>query len=326
MAFSGLIHCLVLDGKGGAKTLESIEQINQWQQEDGYLWLHLDYTDQSSVDWLTTQSGLSEHAIDSLLAGETRPRVTGTDHGNASLLFLRGVNLAPEQDPEDMVSIRLYVDQNKIISTRKRRLLSVDDIRKQLMAGQGPGNITEVIAMLTDRLTMRMQHVIDTLEQRMDNIENEIFVAGELTIGQEISAIRRQTIVLRRYIAPQQAALSKLYESDYPWIDEAFRHEFKEAANHSMRYVEELDVMVERAQIAYEERSDLLSEQLNQRMYVMSVVAAIFLPLGFLTGLLGINVGGIPGADNPASFYIFIVLLVTLTASMIGVFWWKKWL
>ncbi|MFO6424411.1 zinc transporter ZntB [Motilimonas sp. KMU-193] len=326
MPFSGMIHGLLLDAKGGAKHLENIEEINNWRADDGQLWLHLDYTDQTAIDWLTTQSGLSEHVIDSLLAGETRPRVTGTHHGQATLIFLRGVNLAPEQDPEDMVSIRLYVDQNKIISTRKRRLLSVDDIRNQLMAGQGPRNITEVIAMLTDRLTMRMQHVIDNLELRLDNIENEIFVAGELTIGQEISAIRRQTIVLKRYITPQQAALSKLYESSYPWIDEAFRHEFKEAANHSMRYVEELEVMVERAQIAYEERSDLLSEQLNQRMYVMSIVAAIFLPLGFLTGLLGINVGGIPGADNPASFYIFIAVLAALTASMVGLFWWKKWL
>ncbi len=326
MAFSGLIHGLVLDGKGGAKLIDSIEKINQWQAKDGKLWLHLDYTDDSTVSWLTEQSGLSEHVIDSLLAGETRPRVTGTDHGNATLIFLRGVNLAPEQDPEDMVSIRLYVDQDKIISTRKRRLLSVDDIRNQLMAGTGPRNITEVIAMLTDRLTMRMQHVIDNLELRMDNIEDEIFVEGELTIGQEISAIRRQTIALKRYISPQQAALSKLYESSYPWIDEDFRHEFKEAANHSMRYVEELEVMIERAQIAYEERSDLLSEQLNQRMYVMSIVAAIFLPLGFLTGLLGINVGGIPGADNPASFYIFIAILVALTTSMVGLFWWRKWL
>ncbi|MCE0558077.1 MULTISPECIES: zinc transporter ZntB [unclassified Motilimonas] len=326
MPINGLVHGLLLDGKGGATPVDTHQAITEWRPEDGKLWLHFDYTDAASRHWITQESGLSEHVVDALLAGETRPRVTGTNYGSASLIFLRGVNLNPTETPEDMVSIRLYVDDNRIISTRKRRLLSIDDIRKQLTQGDGPTCITEVISSLTERLTMRMQHVIDSLEQRIDNIEDELYQEEELTIGQEISSIRRQTITLKRYIAPQQAALSKLYESNYPWIDEAFRHEFKETANHLMRYVEELEVIVERAQIAYEERSDLLSEQLNQRMYVMSVVAAIFLPLGFLTGLLGINVGGIPGSENPAAFYIFIALLLALTGSLIGLFWWKKWL
>ena len=326
MPIQGLVHGLLLDGKGGATTVDTHEAINKWRPEDGKLWLHFDYTDETSKRWLTEESGLSEHVVEALLAGETRPRVTGTNYSNASLIFLRGINLNPTDTPEDMVSIRLYVDNDRIISSRKRRLLSVNDIRIQLEQGKGPTCITEVICHLTELLTRRMQHVIDNLEQRIDTIEDDLYQEGEFSIGQEISAIRRQTITLKRYIAPQQAALSKLYESHYPWINETFRHEFKETANHLMRYVEELEVIIERAQIAYEERSDLLSEQLNHRMYVMSIVAAIFLPLGFLTGLLGINVGGIPGSENAYAFYIFIALLVTLTSSLIGLSWWKRWI
>jgi zinc transporter len=61
-------------------------------------------------------------------------------------------------------------------------------------------------------------------------------------------------------------------------------------------------------------------------MYVLSVVAAIFLPLGFFTGLLGINVGGIPGAENPTAFLMFILLLIVLVIIQIAVFKWQKWL
>lgn len=60
-------------------------------------------------------------------------------------------------------------------------------------------------------------------------------------------------------------------------------------------------------------------------MYILSVIAAIFLPLGFLTGLLGINVGGIPGADNPYAFWIFIAMLTTLTTGQIALFKALKW-
>jgi zinc transporter len=61
-------------------------------------------------------------------------------------------------------------------------------------------------------------------------------------------------------------------------------------------------------------------------MYVLSIVSAIFLPLGFATGLLGINVGGIPGADNSDAFAIFIGILVGISAALLVFFRYKKWL
>ncbi len=60
-------------------------------------------------------------------------------------------------------------------------------------------------------------------------------------------------------------------------------------------------------------------------MYVLSVIAAIFLPLGFLTGLLGINVGGIPGADNPEAFWLFGAGLFCLVLIEVFIFKKLKW-
>ena len=68
-----------------------------------------------------------------------------------------------------------------------------------------------------------------------------------------------------------------------------------------------------------------MSEQLNQRTYVLSVVAAIFLPLGFLTGLLGINVGGIPGADSPLGFVVFSGILILIVGVQLWYFIRKGW-
>ncbi|HEY5718587.1 MAG TPA: CorA family divalent cation transporter, partial [Motiliproteus sp.] len=75
-----------------------------------------------------------------------------------------------------------------------------------------------------------------------------------------------------------------------------------------------------------EETINRASDLMNQRMYVLSLVAAVFLPLGFLTGLLGINVGGIPGVENPNAFYIFIVILGLTTGGMMWYFKHKRWL
>jgi zinc transporter len=60
-------------------------------------------------------------------------------------------------------------------------------------------------------------------------------------------------------------------------------------------------------------------------MYVLSIVAAVFLPLGFLTGLLGINVGGIPFAENPWGFLAVVVALLGVVALELLVFRWRRW-
>ena len=65
---------------------------------------------------------------------------------------------------------------------------------------------------------------------------------------------------------------------------------------------------------------------MNARMYVLSVVAVVFLPLGFLTGLVGVNLGGIPGIENSQGFIIFIGVLMVVVIMQVLVFRWKKWM
>ena len=92
------------------------------------------------------------------------------------------------------------------------------------------------------------------------------------------------------------------------------------------RYVEDLDAMRERAGILRDEAMSHLSERLNRNMYVLSIVATIMLPLSLLAGLLGINVGGIPGARWPWSFAVVCVLMGALGIVEYWLFRRLRWL
>jgi len=65
---------------------------------------------------------------------------------------------------------------------------------------------------------------------------------------------------------------------------------------------------------------------MNKAMYVLSIVAAIFLPLGLLTGLLGINVGGIPGTENEWAFTLVSLVLMAIAIGLVVWFRKIKWL
>ena len=317
METNGLICACLLDGKGGAKEL-TWEEVVQWKSEHGPMWLHFDYTNTKAAEWISDKSGLDEVSASALLTEESRPRATLV--GGGMLVALRGVNLNPGSDPEDMVAVRVWLDDKRIISTRKRKLLSETDIVKSFEEKQGPRTTGEFIVDLSERLISRMENTIEDIEDRVDDMEEEVITSENHALRTRLSAIRREAIMLRRYLAPQREAMIKLQAENLPWLSDSDKLHLRETTDRVIRYIEDLDSVRDRAAVTQEELVNRLSEQMNTRMYVLSIVAAVFLPLGFLTGLLGINVGGIPGAENKFAFFVFILMLALVVILQIVIF------
>jgi zinc transporter len=317
-----VIHAFLFDGTGGGRRLE-LSDIESWTPEQGVLWVHLDYTSEDAQQWLQNSAGLEELVVDALLVEETRPRATLIDDG--LLIALRGINTNPGAEPDDMVAIRLWVDDKRIISTRERVLLSVRDIIERLDTGKGPVDTAGFLVMLADRLVWRMSDTVDHFEDLVADLEDQVLDAGSGSLRFDLATLRRQTIMLRRYLAPQRDAFARLISEKIAWLDDDDRLRLREVNDRLIRHIEDLDAVRERAAVTQEELLSRLSDQMNTRMYVLSVVAAIFLPLGFLTGLLGINVGGIPGTEHPWAFLLFLLFLVGVVAAQILWFRRKKW-
>ena len=275
-------------------------------------------------EWLFGKSGLEEVISDALIEEDSRPRCTSFQEG--LLLGLRGVNLNPGADPEDMVGIRIWFETDRIISTRKRKILSISDIRAALEQGIGPESLSDFLVQLAGRMMERMRHVIDDLEDAVADVEDQVLTSESRQLRTELAALRRQAISLRRYLSPQREALSRLLTEKIAWLDESDRIRLREVYDQLTRHIEDLDEARDRAAVTQEQLINSLSEQMNNKMYILSIVAAIFLPLGFLTGLLGINVGGIPGADSKLGFSVFVILLVGVVSFQIWFFKKKKWL
>lgn len=319
----GLIVAYLLDGTGGGKRLDW-EDIYRWKPEDGVLWVHLNYTQARAQQWLAENSGQDDIVYGNLLAEDTRPR--STVHKKGLLLTLRGVNTNPGADPADMVTVRIYITNNLIISTRNRRLLSINDIVQALDSGDGPKASGEFLVFLTDRLSMRLDNVINELEETVDLLEEEVLQHQHTDIRHRLNRVRHESITLKRYLAPQRDAMSRLYTEKVAWLEDEDRMYLREISDRVLRYVEDLDSARERAALIQEELTNLVNEEMNQRMYILSIIAATFLPLGFLTGLLGVNVGGIPGNQNSSAFWEVTAGLVLISILQILFFRHKKWM
>jgi zinc transporter len=319
----GLVNAYVLDGKGSGKPLDW-DGVRAWKPEDGLFWIHLQWTEKAAQDWVRKDSGLDTIIIDALLAEDTRPRCLIHDQG--MMLILRGVNLNPGAEPSDMVSVRTWIEQNRIITMRRQRLLAVQDIRATIDRGKGPQSPGDFIVQLALRLTDRVLPVEEDIGEVLDDLEDAL-VGDQLgVIGVRLSPLRRETIALRRHLSPQRDALLRLYTDGEDWLTDRQRARIREVADRVFRIVEELDAMRERAAIIQDERRTRISERMDRAIYTLSIVATIMLPLSFVTGLLGMNVGGVPGEEIEWAFWGVVGLMAVVGLILILFFRKIGWL
>ncbi len=319
----GLISAFLLDGEGGGRAL-GWEQIAALQESDGVLWVHLDRNVERSCQWLREESGLDAITAEALLAEETRPRSFATAKG--LLVILRGVNLNPGADPEDMVSLRIYIDAKRIITLRYRRLMAIADISERLQADMGPRSSGDFLAMVADRLVARMEPVMDSLGETADVLESELAKDRPARIREQLRELRQTAIVLKRYLTPQRDILARLQTEQQDWFSDGNRLALREVTDRIARYVEELEELRERTAVLQDELSTRLAEASNRTIYILTVVAAIMLPLSFITGLLGINVGGMPGSDDKGAFWLVCLLLLGFGLGELWLFRRLKWI
>lgn len=266
---------------------------------------------------------MPEAALSALLAQETRPRCTLMAHG--ALVNLRGLGAADDAQGDPLVSIRLWAEQARVISVSYRPLAAMEPVTAQMMAGKirDPGDL---IAAFAQQITEALDPEVADLGDGLDEIESALTAYGPAEARRRVSEIRATAISYRRFIAPQRQALDRLSAAESPWLEPDDRLHLQEAADRCARMAEELEAVRERSALAHEELTDLRAEQMNRQALIISVVALVFLPLTFLTGLLGMNVDGIPFAHAPWAFWGVVGVCVAMAAGIGGWFAATQWL
>jgi zinc transporter len=309
----------------GDHTHEIVEGQAQGDLADNQtLWQHLDLNEPLTLNWLHDDAGLEPSILDALCAEETRPRSFKAKDG--LLVVLRGVNTNPGHNAEDMVSIRVWIEKNRILSVRRRPIMSIQDIMHDLDEGQGPRNAAEFLTELIDKMANRVGDFVGSIDDELSETEENIEAMDAKEFRSRLGSLRRQIAVVRRYMAPQRDALDRLNHVESSVLADRDRQRLREESDRVSRYLEDLDLARERAVVLQDAFMTQIAQQQNNRMYALSILSAIFLPLGFLTGLLGINIGGMPGAENPNAFWIFAVGLTMIVGFQFWLLRKFKWL
>lgn len=320
---NGLIGAWLLDGTGRAREIGWAE-VRGWTPEQGALWLHLNRGAATVKTYMMQEAGLEPEVAEALLAPDVRPRVVPTTKG--LLINLRGINFNPGADPEDMVALRVLLEGARLITTRQRRVMAIDDIRGRLMQGTGPKDTTDAFLAIAHALMLRIGQVLEELEDETDALEDELLADRAERLRDRLGLVRRRAVKIRRHLAPQREALNRLFVETTALIDERDRLVLRELADTTTRYVEDLDSVRDRAAVLQEEWGNRLAEAQNRNSYLLAVVAGMVLPLSLVTAVLGVNIGGMHEGAAGEAFWLLVAALCGLAVLQFVLYRVMRWL
>lgn len=283
-------------------------------------WIHLHRDGPGTQSWLLDGDIPPNQIAWALMAEDTRPRYTEIE--GTGLLFLRGVNLNDGAEPEDMVSLRLSIDRQTVITVGLRRLQTIDMLMAEFEAGHAPPSPGALVERIVSTLRQKAEPVLDELEEIIAQHELDALRETGVPSVETRNAFtdaRQDAVILRRYLVPQAEALRAILRYAPRWLDSRDVLE-EEAAAHD-RIVEDLDTLRERAAVLRDEMSARLAERMNEIMLALSIVSVVFLPITFITGLFGMNVAGLPMADVPWGFWAVCAIMLGCTAFTALMLW-----
>ncbi|WP_267397217.1 MULTISPECIES: zinc transporter ZntB [unclassified Sphingomonas] len=286
------------------------------------IWAHLSTNEARAQAWLRDDAKLPDYVVDALTATETRPRCEA--FGEGALLNLRGRSSEEMSSGDPLASVRIWAIGGRVFSVTRRPLIAVDEVEKVVQTGRivDPGDL---IAAFATAITTDLDPEVADLGDTLDDCEEQLDASRVFELRRHVSRVRVSAIGLRRFLTPQRAALEKLATLPCDWLHDDDRLHLNAAADRAARMAEELESIRERSSLMHDALTDLRGEQLDNRSLIISIVAMVFLPLTFITGLYGMNVDNLPYAHEPWAFDAIMGVCAVIAAGVVIYFVQRHW-
>lgn len=287
-----------------------------------FVWVHLTGPAEEARRWLGNTAGVPDYTLDALTAIETRPRCERV--GDGAFLNLRGRS-SDDLDSSDMLaSVRIWATTGRVVSVARKHLIALGQVRSEVENGEvrDPGDL---ITAFATAITEDLDPVVADLGDWLDDSEQQIDTARVFELRRGVTRVRSEAINYRRFLNPQRIALERLAALPGEWLGDDDRAHLGAAADRAARMAEEVEAIRERASLVHEALTDLRAEQIDTRSLIISIAAMVFLPLTFLTGLYGMNVKGLPFADEPWAFDAIAAACLIIALGTVAWFLQRHW-
>jgi magnesium transporter len=291
--------------------------------DSGWIWVDIDATDSTSdeVSSYLVDLDLDVLAIADAVHDHDLPKVD--DFGSSVLVVLHGLGA----DEVETFEVDCFLSSGVLVTVRNHDTPALDALWSELQANAAAasGSVDVLLARLADVLTRRLMSVLDEFEDVVDGLIDMALRADARTIG-EITAIRSDLTAIRRVVHPQREAVDILRSSESPLISAEGRRRFSDVFDLADRTATELVTARSVLAETLDAYRGAEARQATDVTKVLTVYAAILLPLSLITGFFGMNFPNLPGLDSDIGWIVVVIVMLVITFVSLGVFVSVGWI
>jgi zinc transporter len=289
---------------------------------EGAVWLHFSLADVRAKKWIDACEQIPIRAREMLLDTDSHIRLERLENGFAGVLG--DLHFEFDGDPDRLGVIHLYADAHVVVTARLHPLKVVDQLRVELRRGLPVANTLRLVVHFIEDFADVVVSVITGQGEVVDKVEDHILKDRRQRDGGELGGVRRLLARLRRHINAQRGALADLADRPLPWWSETDTADLRRAIERLERVGLDLESVLERARLLQEEITSRTGEATNHNLYIVSLLTAVFLPITLITGIFGMNVGGLPWVEEDGGFLWVLVIMVLTAATSLVLLHWRR--
>ncbi|APW38246.1 magnesium transporter CorA [Rhodoferax koreense] len=277
----------------------------------GFVWLHFNLTDATAEKWMRGHLPLPEAYFDNLRDGTRSTRLENIDDNLVAVVNDVAYEFAFE--PSEIASLWVNVHARAMVSARLHPLRSIDRLRQAVKLG---ACFDSSVALLNHLLRDQgdvLVHIVRETTLKVDRVEDGMLSERLAPQRAALGQLRRVLVRLQRLLVPEPAALFRLLRQPPEWVTEDDVDELRQSTEEFALVIQDLQALQERIKLLQEEMAAQIGEQTNRSVFTLTVVTVLALPINIIAGLLGMNVGGIPLAQDEHGFLKIGLIVATFT-------------
>jgi zinc transporter len=305
---------LLDDSPPGALVHRLANQTMALGERTKFEWLHFCARHDGIVSILHDQCDIPLFIAQAMVAQETRSRAIVRPEG--IMVLIKAMHQHDGANPEMMVSLRLWIEPERIVSAREHDIDALLTIRNEIKEGCGPASTADLMIDMIGHAYDEFDPLIDAMEAEIDNLEELVDREETEAVCSRLSSLERRAAIFHRHLAPQSAIFKLIAANQSAIFNDDDRDHLNELDSRLRGILETLRDMRERALIIDQRIQRIEEFRQTKANLVFAVAATLFLPATFLTGLFGVNVGGIPWLNEPMGFvFLSTICLVLILVS-----------
>ena len=302
---------------------------SSWLTSGSDVWVWVDLSDPSPDEAriLTDVFKFHDLAVEDALSEIHHPKVES--YGDYLYLILHGIDFRESEHCFRTQDVDFFLGPRFLVTVHPGTSRTLEDMRNlcgrnNRALGEGPDAL---LHRIVDAMVDNYRPEIDELNDRLDQLETEIFEKPNPRLAKKILDFKADISSLRRVVLPQRDAVGRLGRREFALISEQIAYRFRDVHDHLVRLVDEAMFFQDRVSSLLDAHLSLVSNQLNSVMKVLTIIATIFMPLTVLTGMWGMNVPlpHLPGGEH-AQFWWVAGLMVALAGVMLWYFRRQRWI